>query len=858
MFRFLPLVLFLACTNTPPGGDVPSQTLSLKAAGLWLTSNPLDAPDGALAEAKNMVIRRPGVVEKRRGQAPDTTMGGTIDAVTWFDGSAIGHTASNTLEKRVDSTTSTPYSGTYVPPSGSWVRFAQAGGALYFTTDQGVTRLDSATATPAAAGMPPGLEGSATTVGSSGWLATGMAVGYRATWAQRDGDGDLLEGAPSGRIIVTNSSGASRDVSLTFPIPAGITANTSFLRLYRTVNVVSSGADPGEDMAQVAEYFPTPDDIVSGTVKLTDIASFATGATAYFSPSLGPGLADAKQQPPLLTDMVVFKGHMFGVVQSYRTDLEVALLSVSGSDGLQVFEGLTFTDGITTETYYCDGVPADEGTQPGPGFRIFFRDTTGTVSQNIENTARSLVRVLNGYSSLVTATYSSSSTDLPGKFIVTARKLAQAPIQIRAYKNRATWSPQFVQDMRGLPNRSGSTVTVDTIVNHHLKVGDVVNLLVGDANFPPGHKTVVSVPSSFTFTYTEAGAAGGVTTFDWETVTEPVYLNQEANTASYAFSAFQEYDAWPPRFRFQVGGPTNVLYRITAQGNALLFWTSEGLYRLTGEDEDSFILRPMDTTYVLAAPNSPTTVRGQAFALTTRGVVAVTDESSTVVSGAMEQQLLRYYGSEASKRTLTAASAFAVGYESEGEYVLFLPSLTATPGDPATFAYTFSTKTGTWVGPWEFSWAGINAGTKYVKTGMVGDDGFLYLASSNRLTRERKDRAPSDYQDTTGAGIPSEVTWQVQTASNPGLYKQWVETTMFMEAPQPSSVDVAFTTEIDTTPEGGNIPSLGNLNIRTGIPRDKSRSARLNVSMANGTSQENMSILGLSVIYNAASQKVGR
>jgi len=123
---------------------------------------------------------------------------------------------------------------------------------------------------------------------------------------------------------------------------------------------------------------------------------------------------------------------------------------------------------------------------------------------------------------------------------------------------------------------------------------------------------------------------------------------------------------------------------------------------------------------------------------------------------------------------------------------------------------------------------------------------------------ERKSRTLADYQDTTAAGIPAEVQWQVQTANNPGLYKQWVETTMLLEAPQPATVDVAFTTEIDSTEEGGTLTSQGNLAVRTGIPRNKSRSSRLSVIMGNSTAQENMSVLGLSVVFNAASTKVGR
>jgi hypothetical protein len=64
-----------------------SQTLSQKAAGLWLTSNPFEAPQGALILADNSVIRRQGVIEPRRGQKPDTEVDDTITALNSFEGS---------------------------------------------------------------------------------------------------------------------------------------------------------------------------------------------------------------------------------------------------------------------------------------------------------------------------------------------------------------------------------------------------------------------------------------------------------------------------------------------------------------------------------------------------------------------------------------------------------------------------------------------------------------------------------------------------------------------------------------------------------------------------------------------------
>lgn len=832
------------------------QSLSLKAAGLWLTANPLDAPPGALAEATNAVIRRPGVVEPRRGQKPDATVpsSASADAMATFEGSLILHTSANVLAKRVNDTTVTAYSGTFAPPAGYPMRFAEAGGALYATTTTGPVRLDSPTSTPVPAGVVPGLEGSGVTSGSTGWLATGLAVGYRFVWGTRDEDGALLLGSPSGRLVVSNVSGGNRDVTLTTPIPSGVVSDRTFLQVYRTVITATSPADPGESMAQVGEFFPTSTQIAAGVMSVNDVASFPNGPAGYFSPNTGAGLADSKDQPPLLVDVIQFKGYLFGVVNACRQGLSVGLLGV-GANGLENAGGLIFTDGVWTEQFKA--AAAAEGTILSPGVYSFVRTTSGTASVQIEETVRSLVRVVNLRSTHLYSTYGSGPSDLPGLLICLGRSVAETPITVRALVNGGAWSTRLRVAQSVDLQRVANVVTVIGEGNSGVIVGQTVVITSTDPNFPSGTRTVTTIPTSNTFTYAETGADATALAQDMVTTTEDVEMTQTATPGAWATSAFQEPDAWPPRFRYQVGGPNTRLDRITAQGEALLFWTSEGLYRLTGDDEDSFTLRPMDPTVQLVGGQTPVTMGNKVYALTTQGVVAVSELGVEKVSGPLDVPLLPYYASTDALKALTEAAAFGVGYQAENEYILFLPSLEADVGDPASLAYVYNTQTRTWVGPWEFNWAGINTGGQ-VHTGVVGPDNRLYLAAGSRLTQERKDRELTDQQDADAMGIPYDVAYQVQTASNPGAMKQWVEVTELLEKPQPASVALYFTTEISASEEGGTLTSKGNAAVRTYIPRNKSRSARLTVSLRHSTALEKPVMLGLSVSYNVSSTRVGR
>lgn len=855
----LSAVLLFSCGET-----VGEQTLQVEARGLWLTPNPLAAPAGALSTADNAVIRRPGVVEPRRGQKPDLDAGSNIDAITAFEGGVVFHQANGVLNQRVSAGVDAPFTGTYTAPTGYPMRFAEAGGGLYFTTNAGPYRLDSLSVDPVPAGTPPGLEGSGTTTGASGWLDNNHVVGYRFVWGSRDSDGALLLGAPSGRILVTNGSGGSRDVLLTIPIPDGITANVHFVQVYRTViEATSSADDPGEDMALVAEVFPTASQLTAGSMTVTDISSFANGAAAYFSPSVGQGTLEAKEQPPLFTDAINFKGYVFGVVQAYRYYVNLTLLGVGGATTLALGDGLKIdaADGSWSEGFIASAAP--EGTQlvgpPPIAAWAFTLSTGGTAAQNIEATARSLVRVVNTRAPHLYAQYVSGPGDLPGKIIISMRDLGGSAPYVRATVNGETWVPalRVFQDVS--LNRVANVVTATTAGAHHVTTGQVIHITSTDANFATGDYTVASTPSTTTFTYAETGINAAALGQEFNTTTEDVTMNQDAVPGSWAHSAFQEPDAWPPRFRYQVGGPNTVLYRITAQGEALLFWTSDGLYRLTGNDDNDFTLRPLDPTIQLVGQSTPATLGNRAFALTSQGVVSVTELGVEKVSTPIDLALLPYYASTDTFREVTDEAAFGIAYQSENEYMLFLPTSNGpAPGDLPVQAYVFNTQTGTWVRH-EWEWASINAGTFEVATGVVNpSDNYLYLTSGSWLTRERKDRALSDYQDADNAGIPVDVAYQVSTAKNPGALKQWTEVACLLESPQPSAVELYFATELDSAEEGGTINSQSNVAVRTYVPRNKSRSARLTVGLRHSTAQQKPTILGLSVVYNTSSTRVGR
>lgn len=837
----------------PEEGPVPQMTM-LKATGLYLTDNPVSAPPGSLSVADDAIIRRGNVLEPRRGNAPDLTTSSPVRALTSYRGAVIGSTLAGTLVRRASSSSEVAYPGDYTPPAGTFrTRFAQAKDNLYLTSAAGVYRLDSLTGTPALAGVPAALEGSASLTGSSGFLPNNAAVAYRFVWGRRDANGNLLLGAPSGRLLVTDTSGGSRDVVVTTRIPAGIVANVDFLQIYRTETRLTSDGDPGEEMAQVAEVFPTAADIAAKTLSYLDVASVTNGPTAYFAPSQG-GIVNSKARPPVARDMAVFKGHAFYAVDSTFQSFSLTLLAVGGSQGLDDGDGIRIVSDAGTFNFYAG---ATEDTASG----VFERVTSGTAAQNIESTARSFVRVLNAASGIdLSATYASAANDVPGLIVIQSVSPAAGPFTVLAINETSAWTPALRSSGSITEaTRVANVVTLAISATLSVSAGDTLNVTsISDPGFSTGVKTITSVTDLTTtieVTYVEAGpddSAIGDPLGMVETTVAESTSEDGVRTNTWALSSFEEPEAVPPGNYFNVGGETSTLYRIIAQGDGLWFFTSEGVYRLSGDTEDNFTLRPFDLTVKVLAADSVVALENRVWAWTDQGVVAISDVGVEVMSHVPGRtsiqkplQEIQATFSEAGASNVLASYAFAMAYETEHEYRLWLPD--SADDTSAAFAYVFNTQQGAWT---KHNVPALHA---YI----LPEENRQYLAKPTAaLARERKALTAADLQDATGVGIPYDVNYTVLTADNPGTLKQWREVVIHLEAPVPATVGVCLSTEVSTSEECGTLPTNGLTTVRTYVPVEKSYSTTLTVGVNHSTSAERCSVLGISVLYTEVSNAV--
>lgn len=243
-----------------------------------------------------------------------------------------------------------------------------------------------------------------------------------------------------------------------------------------------SDLDPGDEMGLVYEANPSSGDITSGYVSITDVTPEAfRGANLYTNPNSGEGISQANEVPPKAKDMALYKNYLFYANTETRYRKQFSLLSVSGLTANT--SRLTITNGTTTNTYVFgttenistisltgdttsasnsitnisttanllvgmavsgSGIPANtliasiagptsitisnNATATATGVSLTFQgkqvliSTLDTPSQQVEETARSLVHVINRIDGeIVYAYYLSGPTDVPGMILLESR-----------------------------------------------------------------------------------------------------------------------------------------------------------------------------------------------------------------------------------------------------------------------------------------------------------------------------------------------------------------------------------------------------------------------------------------------------
>lgn len=407
----------------------------LKAQGLYTHPNPLTTPQGSMVVAKNIVIDQDGVATPRRGVTKLTydfsTGTDRAKLLISYQDKLLSIRTGDVLSWYNTGSGWQDLSGTYPASSGYKVRFQQAASNLYFTTSTGIKVLDSYSSTPYKSGMPKGLDLSLALTGASGFQSNDTQVAYRVVWGRKDLNGNLVLGSPSQRAVIANSSGGTRDVSLTITIPSDISA-TDFVQVYRSGQSATASVEPNDELYLVYEENPTGQEITARSMTFTDSTPDSlVGETLYTSPSQ-EGLLQSNEQPPLAKDIAYFKGSVFYQNTTSKHRLFLTIVSVGGSSGIQLNDTIT----IAGQTYTAKAAETIAS-------REFALATGGSAAQNIADTTASLIRCINQntQNTTVYAYLLSGYDDLPGKMLIEERALGGASFSAIASARGSAYTP---------------------------------------------------------------------------------------------------------------------------------------------------------------------------------------------------------------------------------------------------------------------------------------------------------------------------------------------------------------------------------------------------------------------------------
>jgi|GEM_PF-964785 len=650
--------------------------------------------------------------------------------------------------------THTIYLQTVVP-----VRATQGNQNLYFTTSDGIYKLDAYNATPSSAGAYKGLDltAVANALSASAWLPANYSVAYRLVWGYRDANNNLILGSPSQREVLTNGASIAA-IDLHASVPAGVTTSW-FYQLYRSASVDNTSGDvePNDELGLIYEANPT-------TKQLTDSSfTVATGdidTTAETLTETAHGLANG--DIVTLSSSGTLPAGTAANTKYYVVNVTADTFKISATYGGTAIN--ISSQGTGTHTVYYGGIIAIQDIVPDElrGATIYTAATQQGIAQANERPPMAQdITTYKNYTFFANTTgphrfyltmlgvgspngIQSADTVTIGGIVYTAaatEAVTSGNFKVSAAASAATKIKETARSLiRVINQRSTSTVYA-----YYLSGPDDLpgKILLEERGLG---SVAFNVQSS------RASAWSELTTNN----TNVASTNDRFKNGLY-FSKLNQPDAAPLPNTFFVGSANYSIKRIIPLRDSLFIFKDDGIFRLSGIDSTSFRVDLADSTTKILAPESVAVLNNQIFALSDQGVVAITDGGVQVKSRPIENTILSLLGVDLDKlRDLT----FAVSYESERKYILF--TITEETDTFPTQAYVYNTFTNTWV-RWvlEKTCGGVNP---------LDDKLYLGDSDSSYLNIERKDYDFTDHADYSTTATISTVIGSSLTISNANLF----------------------------------------------------------------------------------------
>jgi hypothetical protein len=463
----------------------------------------------------------------------------------------------------------------------------------------------------------------------------------------------------------------------------------------------------------------------TATVMVVDSTPDSLRGEALYTNANQEGILQANELPPYAADIAVFKECLFFGNIRTKQRLNFSILSAGGSAGIHTADTLTIAGTVYT---------ASDGTGAA-SYQFTVTAANATVGATYTNSGRTftVTSTIAGATTLVTTGTGAPATSGTltkasgtGDATITFSAFTPEVISARQYKLYTTGSAaQNIED---------TALSLMRVVNQNTTNTTVYAYYVSTPDDLPGQILIeerVLGGSAFSATASAHGSAFSPTL---PTSGTTVSSSNEIALNGLMYSKQQQPDAVPGVNIQYVGSASKKILRILALRDSLFILKEDGIYRCTGSSPANFSIDLLDNTAILLAPESAVALNNRIFALTTQGVVAISDNGVEVLSRQIEDQLAALNGS-----ALTAMQyySFGVGYESERQYILWTVETNDDTYCPQAFVYNFFTEAWT-------RWT-----RKQQHAIVFATDDKIYAADplSFYINQERKSDTFVDYSD---------------------------------------------------------------------------------------------------------------
>lgn len=272
---------------------------------------------------------------------------------------------------------------------------------------------------------------------------SGSQVGYRMLFGRVETDintGTTTRiGAASSLAIATNITPYSTNVVVTGTLPKNSINEITFVQLFRSEQTDTIDISPLDQYNLVYERELVNADFTARVITITDDVPDSLKGIPLYSGSDREGILQSNNPPPMCWDMCKFRDFtLYGNITQPST-LKFTIVSVGSPDGIQVNDTITIAGSFLgtpfTEAYTAKSTESAVARE----FKIF---SSGTPSQNISDTANSLIRVINYDNSLpVHSILLSTSTDLPGQILLEADSPSYDTFTVDASAHQDAYDP---------------------------------------------------------------------------------------------------------------------------------------------------------------------------------------------------------------------------------------------------------------------------------------------------------------------------------------------------------------------------------------------------------------------------------